>query len=36
MVGMISAARQFEQQMKLLSTAEDDDKSAGQLLGVSG
>ena len=35
MVGMIAAARQFEQQMQLLQTARDDDKSAGQLLSVS-
>lgn len=36
MVGMIAAARQFEQQMKLLQTAESDDKSAGQLLSMNG
>ncbi len=36
MVGMIAAARQFEQQMRLLSTAESDDKSAGQLLSLNG
>ena len=36
MVGMIAAARQFEQQMRLLSTAENDDKSAGQLLSLNG
>ncbi|PWW44434.1 flagellar basal body rod protein FlgF [Melaminivora alkalimesophila] len=35
MVGMIAAARQFEQQMRLLSTAESDDKSAGQLLSLT-
>jgi flagellar basal-body rod protein FlgF len=34
MVSMISAARQFEAQMKLLSTAEANDKSASQLLSV--
>ncbi|MFT4241274.1 MAG: flagellar basal-body rod protein FlgF [Acidovorax sp.] len=34
MVGMISASRQFEQQMRLLQTAESNDKSAGQLLGM--
>ena len=32
MVAMISAARQFEAQMKLLQTAEADEKSASQLL----
>ena len=36
MVGMIAASRQFEQQMRLLSTAENDDKGAGQLLSVNG
>ncbi|GAB2748088.1 flagellar basal-body rod protein FlgF [Melaminivora jejuensis] len=36
MVGMIAAARQFEQQMRLLSTAESDDKAAGQLLSLNG
>lgn len=36
MVGMIAAARQFEQQMKLLQTAESDDKSAGRLLSMNG
>jgi|SRR5450432_329351 len=35
MVQMISAARQFEAQMKSLSTAEADDKAATQLLSVS-
>ncbi|QXL84242.1 flagellar basal body rod protein FlgF [Comamonas sp. NLF-1-9] len=35
MVGMIAAARQFEQQMKLLQTAESDDKSAGRLLSLN-
>ncbi|MBS0390306.1 MAG: flagellar basal-body rod protein FlgF [Proteobacteria bacterium] len=36
MVGMIAAARQFEQQMRLLQTAENDDKSAAQLLSLNG
>ena len=36
MVGMIAAARQFEQQMRLLTTAETDDKSAAQLLNING
>lgn len=36
MVGMIAAARQFEQQMRLLTTAESDDKTASQLLGLNG
>ncbi|HAJ14101.1 MAG TPA: flagellar basal-body rod protein FlgF [Comamonadaceae bacterium] len=36
MVGMIAAARQFEQQMKLLQTAETNDKSASQLLSLNG
>jgi flagellar basal-body rod protein FlgF len=35
MVAMIAAARQFEAQMKSLSTAEGDDKAASQLLAVS-
>jgi flagellar basal-body rod protein FlgF len=35
MVQMIAAARQFEAQMKSLSTAEGDDKAAAQLLAVS-
>jgi flagellar basal-body rod protein FlgF len=35
MVEMIAAARQFEAQMKSLSTAEDNDKSAQQLLSAS-
>ena len=35
MVAMISAARQFEAQMKSLSTAEGNDKTAAQLLSVS-
>lgn len=36
MVGMIEAARQFEQQMRLLQTAESNDRSAGQLLSLQG
>ena len=32
MVAMIAAARQFESQMKLLQTAESNDKTAAQLL----
>ena len=32
MVAMISAARQFESQMKMIQTAEADEKSASQLL----
>lgn len=36
MVDMIAAARQFEQQMKLLETAENDDKSAARLLSTNG
>ena len=36
MVGMIAASRQFEQQMKLLQTAESDDKNAAQLLSLNG
>lgn len=36
MVGMIAAARQFEQQMRLMQTAENDDKSAAQLLSMNG
>jgi len=36
MVGMIAASRQFEQQMRLLSTAETNDKSASQLLSLNG
>jgi flagellar basal-body rod protein FlgF len=34
MVAMISAARQFEAQMKMLQTAEADEKAAAQLLSV--
>jgi flagellar basal-body rod protein FlgF len=36
MVGMIQTARQFEVQMRLLSTAESNDRSAGQLLSLQG
>ena len=36
MVGMIAASRQFEQQMKLLQTAETNDKTASQLLSMNG
>ena len=32
MVAMISAARQFEAQMKMLQTAEANEKAAAQLL----
>ena len=35
MVGMIAAARQFEAQMRLLQTAETNDKQASQLLGMN-
>ncbi len=35
MVGMIAASRQFEAQMKLLTTAETNDKTAAQLLSLS-
>ena len=35
MVAMISAARQFEAQMKILTTAESDEKAAAQLLSIS-
>ena len=35
MISMIAASRQFEQQMKLLKSAEDDDRSAARLLGSS-
>jgi flagellar basal-body rod protein FlgF len=34
MVGMISAARQFEMQMKMLSTAEQNEQKAGTVLGT--
>ncbi|MFT3813653.1 MAG: flagellar basal-body rod protein FlgF [Acidovorax sp.] len=36
MVGMIAAARQFESQMRMLQTAETNDKSASQLLSMNG
>lgn len=36
MVGIIAASRQFEQQMRLLQTAENDDKTAAQLLSMNG
>ena len=36
MVGMIAAARQFEQQMRLLQTAETNDQTASQLLSMNG
>ena len=36
MVGMIQTARQFESQMKLLTTAESNDRAAAQLLGLQG
>ena len=36
MVSMIQTARQFETQMRLLQTAETNDKSASQLLSVQG
>ena len=35
MVGMISAARQFEQQMRLLKTAEEQDEAATKLLAAT-
>jgi flagellar basal-body rod protein FlgF len=35
MVAMISAARQFEAQMKMLTTAENNEKTAAQLLSLS-
>lgn len=35
MVAMITAARQFEAQMKMLQTAESDEKAAGQLLSMN-
>ena len=34
MVSMITAARQFEAQMKMLQTAEGDEKAASQLLSM--
>jgi flagellar basal-body rod protein FlgF len=36
MVGMIQTARQFETQMRLLQTAESNDRSSGQLLSLQG
>lgn len=36
MVGLIQAARQFENNMKLLTSAESNDKAASQLLNVQG
>jgi len=36
MVGMIAASRQFEQQIKLMQTAETNDKTASQLLSLNG
>lgn len=36
MVGMIQTARQFEVQMRLLQSAESNDKAAGQLLNIQG
>jgi flagellar basal-body rod protein FlgF len=36
MVGMIQAARQFDTQTKLMTTAEADDRSAAQLLSMQG
>ena len=36
MVDMIQTARQFEVQMRLLQTAESNDRSAGRLLGLQG
>jgi flagellar basal-body rod protein FlgF len=36
MVGMIQTARQFEAQTKLMTTAEANDRSAAQLLGMQG
>jgi flagellar basal-body rod protein FlgF len=35
MISMIAAARQFETQMKMLQTAEQNEQSAGKLLGTS-
>jgi len=34
MVGMIGAARQFELQMKMLNTAEQNEQKAGTVLGA--
>jgi len=36
MVGMFAASRQFEQQIKMLQTAESNDKTASQLLSMNG
>ncbi len=36
MVGIIQTARQFEAQMRMLQTAESNDRSAGQLLSLQG
>ncbi|RIX68355.1 flagellar basal body rod C-terminal domain-containing protein, partial [Acidovorax cavernicola] len=36
MVGMIAASRQFETQMRLMQTAETNDKTAAQLLSMNG
>jgi len=36
MVGMIQTARQFEMQMRLVQSAESNDRSAGQLLSMQG
>ncbi len=36
MVGMIAASRQFEQQMRLLTTAETNDRTASKLLSLNG
>jgi len=36
MVGMIQTARQFESQMKLITSAESNDRAAAQLLGLQG
>ena len=36
MVAMISAARQFEAQMKMLQTAEKDEQGAQRLLSLQG
>ncbi|WCM92747.1 flagellar basal-body rod protein FlgF [Acidovorax sp. NCPPB 2350] len=36
MVGMIAASRQFEAQLRLLQTAETNDKTAAQLLSING
>jgi flagellar basal-body rod protein FlgF len=35
MVAMIAAARQFEAQMRMLQTAENNEKAAAQLLSAS-